>query len=125
MIDLALGEYRAERAEQDWRAASRPEWIKRLPLETRRELAQALLQEFQVPGARRQAEVDESDYGAVRPYIKDGALGGSAAASAAMLDRAARLTAGRRRKPRGEREEPQKPGESRLRPPRDADPFYF
>lgn len=112
LTELALGEYEAEKAENDFRKSSRPEWVKRLPFETRREAAMALIQEYGVPGARRDAEAWESGYGAIRPYIRDGALGGSAAASAAMLDRAARLAAGRRREaPR----EAQKPGEARLR----------
>lgn len=118
MKELALGEYRAERGDQMWREKRAPEWIRRLPFETRREIALALIQEFGVPGARREAEAWETDYGAIRPYIKDGALGGSAAASAAMLDRQARLIGdrGRRRE-----KEAQKPGEARLRRRRDEE----
>lgn len=112
--ELALADYREELARKGFITSESAERLKRLPFETRREIAEALLQEYQVPGARREAEVWDSGYGAIRPFVKDGALGGSAAASAAMLDRAARLAAGRRGK---SRQEPQKPGESRLRRP--------
>lgn len=42
-----------------------------------------LLKQLTVPGARNEAEVDESDYGKERPYIRDaGAIAGGAASAA-------------------------------------------
>jgi len=119
-----LSRYKAGR---EWIAADKDEaelghLKNRMPYETRRQIAEALMAEYGLSGGRRESEVWESDYGALRPFVKDGALGGSAAASAAMLDRAARLVP---RRPEKRRQEPQKPGESRLRAPKDADAFYF
>lgn len=111
--------YNRYRAGREWIAADYDDRtlgdrVRSMSAATRREIALALMQEYGVPGARRQAEVDESDYGAIRPYIKDGAWGGGGAASAAMLDRAARLVANRRWKLS---KEPQRAGEARLKRP--------
>lgn len=122
--DEVFNRYRAGRewiqADLDERALG--ERVRRLPFETRRLIAEVLASEYGLSGLRREREVWDSDYGAIRPFIKDGALGGSAAASAAMADRLARLIGSKRGKPR---QEPQKPGESRLRPPTDVEPFMF
>lgn len=123
--ELAIAEYRGELGDRKWQEARAPEWIKRLPLETRKMLAEALLSEYGVPGARREAEVWESGYGALRPYVKDGAWGGGGVASAAMAARQAREVARSAKRGSKERREPQKPGESRLRVPDNVEPFMF
>lgn len=54
-----------------------------LDIEQREALARMLLQENAVPGSRNEREVDESDYGKERPYIRDaGAIAGGAASAA-------------------------------------------
>ena len=62
---------------------------KAFPAELRSKTARAMLEEYQVPGARNQADVDESLYGrSVRPYLGDVS---SAAHSMATLARFRRL----------------------------------
>ncbi|QXP08536.1 MAG: DNA pilot protein [Arizlama microvirus] len=53
-------------------------------------IAKSRLSELQIPGAEREAEVNRSLYGSIRPYIRDGALGGTLVSSAAMADWIAR-----------------------------------